>query len=332
MLLPICGLVTFAWWREKNPPSTKPKFGITAQIIKETPYPVDVWAGRDTRVVINVKGKHLSLPEYSAQWVQCVRVVARTNGKDRLLFRSDDLQFGAIYRKCGPNYNFYVGMTGKAVFGFALRDVPRDWGEIWLELDVGLRPVPDRSSHKFEISAESIARFRKQPGAVWTWESKSLLLRGKDEIIELPVVSKNPYLSLKYHLAPVEFPLEKTLDRSMLLHFANTFPDSQGKESLSFIFNRVIDWHWVDEKGIVHKYDQKVFSPLGPEGMAMSCHAPPGGTIPTAEVEFSSKLAPKAHKLRLKAAISCDNRWPLMIDIPLLDRTEKTTARSPAHR
>ena len=51
-----------------------------------------------------------------------------------------------------------------------------------------------------------------------------------------------------------------------------------------------------------------------------------------ATFSFSSKMAPEARQLRVHGALSCDRRWPLMIDIPLLDRTAKTAAKAAMHR
>jgi len=333
MMLPVLGLLAFGLWRQRHPPTppaAKPKFGITAQITREPIHPVNVWAGCDTRLSIRFQPNG-PLPAgwgvNSVEWLQCLRLVARKNGRDRMLFRLGDSTNWDSYRRWLPSRNGTSGggcsgNGGQSSLGLALRKVPREWGELWLLLDVGLRPAASIDSH--DIDAATVARLKAQGGAVWT--SKSLRLRRDGEALKMPVVSTNPQLELRdWHIEPYQSgPGDSPEDRQLIMHLFDSGPLPQ-KQSEWYHMRAGSDWQIVDEKG-------------QPRGTMTGDPAPASVTLVkgkrsyVAKFSFSSRIAPEARRLRLRGQLSCHNRWPLMLDIPLFDRTKQTSKAPPRSR
>ena len=326
MMLPVVAILAFGWWRQMNPPTpppAAPKLSLTLQIRKEPIYPVDVWAGVDTKIKVEARPTDFSKP---VEWLDCLRVVARKDRHERILFSTGEFSSWNSYR--GKNWNSYqrwmaprsrpsLDVTdGWWQGSFALRKVPKEWGEIWIIVDIGIRP-PTKPHFEGSLSAASVAKLKAQGGI--TWATKELRLRRDGEVIKTPLVSTNPLLGLeKWQVKDYSPRGQSETDRVVTLQVFDTGTLPPEKELFPIHVSPPfgILWKIVDEKG--QNYD-------GAAGNAQIGN--PIKDRRTYEVRFgySSKVAPNAKRLRLRGQLSCDNRWPLTIDIPLIDRTKTSS-------
>ncbi len=330
MMFPVLALLAFGWWRQRNPPKpplAPPKFGFTVKVTKEPIYPVDVWAGRDTKVRIAAKTIGTLPPAWrapSVEWLQCLRLVARKNKRDRTLFCRGTFDNYESYVRWLPARGGGSGSGGSAGddhslnnISFALRNVPQDLGELWLLLDMGIRPAT--SIDQKDIDEATLAKLKEKGGVIWA--SKSLLLRRDNETIKMPIVSTNPQFRIdKWSIEPFKAaPGNPYEDKELVIHLFDTGSQSQEQDLWSPV-KAGSDWQIVDEKG-------QPRSRRSGDPAAITQSAEDKRRY-TAKLQFSSRFAPEAQKLRLHGQLSCNNRWPLMIDIPLIDRTEKTSAKA----
>jgi hypothetical protein len=249
----------------------------------------------------------------SVEWLECLRLVARKNGRERTLFSRgifDDFQSYVRWlpARNGNEGGNYGGNGASTSISFALHKVPLEWGELWLCFDMGLRSA--LMGNVRSIDAATVARLKQQGGAVWA--SKSLLLRRDGEIIKLPVVSTNPQLEIdSWRVEP--FTSASGEDRQLVMHLFDAGPLPQ-KQNLWFHTQTASDWQIVDEKG------QTLSNHGGDPALVQKGK---GARQHIAKFRFSSRLAPEARQLRLRGQLSCGKRWPLIINIPLLDRTRR---------
>ena len=312
MMLPVFGLLAFALWRR---PKSPPPIAIKADVLRDRLFPVDVGMGWDTKILIPyapVGEFPAALKRDDLEWLWCFRLVARKNGRERTLFRKVDMDNPPDIRQLPAHEDWDEYWWS---YAFALRNVPPEWGEIWAHLDLGLRTA-DRCA-EWDIDAVTVARLKKQKGTVWF--SKSLLLRRDGETIKLPVMSTDPQLELRdWHVEPCAPEDTNGHDRLLVMHLFNS--GSLLDKRAPFAIPSCSNWDVVDEKG------NTIISYFG---------APTRGDLSKgrrhykATFSFSSKMAPQARRLRVRGALSCHKRWPLKIDILLLDRTKQTSKARP---
>lgn len=320
MVMPIVGLLIFGLWRQRTavPPGPGPtKFGIITKIIKEPVYPVDVWAGRDTKLAFDIRTKGVRPTKWRAtdsDWLYLIRIIARKNGKDRILYRSD--KDGDAYAPLIPAQSFSHGSAGMENLwyriSFSLSQVPREWGEIWLYLDVGLRSAP--SPNILSVNTSTIAQLKAQGGALWT--SKALRLRRDGEDIKMPPVSPKPQLALKsWKVTPLGLQPNGLQDFNLEMRLFDSGPlKSPGPANIGVQADE--RWQVFNEQGLYCG---------GFNGNQVDVDLEKGQRHYLAMVRFSVPSSNRPRKLYLKGQLSCNHRWPLLFSIPLPNAKGKTT-------
>ena len=328
MTLPILGLLAFGLWRRGNSPKSppaEPQFGITASIIKEPIYPVDVWAGRDTKInsSYSFQGPLPPVGNFgNGDWLHCLRLVARKDGREQTIFRKGNWVDNTYLRVLPSRMGMWSGggngsNGGSDQLNFALRNAPLEWGEIWLCYDVGLRQKTTATDEEIDITT---MKWLKARGGIF-WATKSLRLRRENEIIKLPKVSTSPLLELRdWRL------IQQDGIQQLTIRFRDNGPLPKEKPMNDVVV--VSPWNIIDDNG-------KVFGTTSDSGgqhlAPVSFQQGKGRRICLATLKLPLPLANTTGKLRLQGAVSCNNRWPLMIDIPLLDRTKKVTNGAAHH-
>lgn len=322
MMLPVLGIAIFALAQQQKLPSppAKPQTRINIEVVREKIYPLDVWAGCDTKFTIRyskVGPWPMGWWFSGVEWLKCIRLVACKNGRERTLFPT--LGHHDYTRWPDSHGGEFGEYGGQGHFRFALREVPREWGEIWLRLDYGLQSA--NSIREQVLDPSTVAKLKMQGRA--TWVSKSLCLRRDGEMIKLPRISKRPRLELRdWHIENQAQTPNGADDRQLVLHILDhgplPKPDVNG-EIHDLQAHR--KWEVVDERG--SRCIQAIEYTPGFYLMNLV----KGTRIYEVRFIFWSKTAPKARRLRVQGPLSCDNRWPMMINLPLLDRTAKTSRK-----